>query len=103
VTYPAVVAADADLELVARSDFKPKLTLAELGAAGFAVQLPAGGGEVAVAEDTLAAVARLEEQDGYRYWITFDNFYVITRYNRSPLYAMAVHELSEAILAGYAQ
>ena len=111
VTYPAVVAADADLELVARSDFKPKLTLAELGAAGFAAQLPAGfaaqlpagGGEAAVAEDTPAAVARLEEQDGYRYWITFDNFYVITRYNRSPLYAMAVHELSEAILAGYAQ
>jgi membrane-bound lytic murein transglycosylase B len=101
VTYPAVVAADADLSLVARSDFKPKQPLEALGAAGFAARLPAAAGEPA--EGTLAAVARLEEQEGASYWITFDNFYVITRYNRSPLYAMAVFELSEAIRAGFAQ
>jgi membrane-bound lytic murein transglycosylase B len=105
VTYPAVVAADADLSLVARKDFKPKLTLEELGAAGFALRLPTAAGAAAAgaAGDSPAAVARLEEQDGESYWITFDNFYVITRYNRSPLYAMAVYELSEAIRAGFAQ
>ena len=32
-----------------------------------------------------------------RYFYTHENFYVITRYNHSVLYAMAVHDLSQAI------
>ncbi|MFT4629425.1 MAG: membrane-bound lytic murein transglycosylase B [Arenicella sp.] len=40
------------------------------------------------------------EQNGaqlLRYFFTHENFYVITRYNQSVLYAMAVHDLSVAI------
>ena len=90
ITYRAIVAEGADMELVSRRDFKVKKTVDELAAGGFQSTEPVSG-------DILAAVARLEEEEGYSYWLTFKNFYVITRYNRSPLYAMAVFELSEAI------
>ncbi len=50
--------------------------------------------------DGVSKVAFLEYDQGparKEYWIGFDNFYVITRYNRSPLYAMAVYQLSGEI------
>jgi membrane-bound lytic murein transglycosylase B len=50
--------------------------------------------------DLPAAVLKLAEKDRNTYWLTFQNFYVITRYNRSPRYAMAVYELSQEIKKG---
>lgn len=47
-----------------------------------------------------ALLVALQGQDGPEYWVGFQNFYVITRYNRSAMYAMAVYQLSEAIAAG---
>ena len=37
-------------------------------------------------------------KDGPVYRVGFNNFYVITRYNRSPMYAMAVHDLGQAVV-----
>ncbi len=47
--------------------------------------------------ETQVALLQLDDSDGPEQWVTFNNFYVITRYNRSPLYAMAVYQLSEEI------
>jgi len=50
-----------------------------------------------LSSDTPATLIELEMADGKAYWIGLNNFYVITRYNRSPLYAMAVTQLADAI------
>nr|VFJ56435.1 MAG: membrane-bound lytic murein transglycosylase B [Candidatus Kentron sp. DK] len=47
------------------------------------------------------ALISLETETGPAYWIGQQNFYVITRYNHSNLYAMAVYQLAEAIRKNY--
>lgn len=46
-----------------------------------------------------AMLFELEQESGPEYWVGFKNFYVITRYNRSNMYAMAVHQLGHEIAA----
>jgi len=46
-----------------------------------------------------AVVVALDGDAGREYWLGYRNFYVITRYNRSPMYAMAVWQLAQAISA----
>jgi len=45
------------------------------------------------------ALIELELKSGHEYWVGLQNFYVITRYNHSQLYAMAAYQLSQEILA----
>lgn len=49
-----------------------------------------------------ALVIKLEQTDKDEYWLGLNNFYVITRYNRSPLYAMAVYQFSQELEQAYA-
>lgn len=59
-----------------------------------------GKGVVAsVALDGNGAVSllALDAQGGYEYWLGLANFYVITRYNHSTYYAMAVHQLAQSV------
>ena len=72
-------------------DWTPSHTLAELAARGYqpltAVQ----------AANATATPITLEGSDGKQYWLGFQNYYAITRYNISKMYAMAVFQLSQAI------
>jgi len=46
-----------------------------------------------------ATLLELEGANGHEVWIVFENFYVISRYNKSPLYTLATFQLSQAIAA----
>src|SRR5690348_5478733 len=50
-----------------------------------------------------ASLLTLQGDEGSEYWLTFQNFYVITRYNKSPRYAMAVMQLAQQIEQGASQ
>lgn len=47
-----------------------------------------------------AALFRMEGDNGAEYWLGLHDFYVITRYNHSRLYALAVWQLGQAIRSG---
>ena len=72
------------------SGLKPTRTAGDLRALGIAV--PAK-----VSDDEPASLHRFEAADGVQYWVGLGDFYVITRYNHSRMYALAVFELAEAI------
>lgn len=68
----------------------PDYSLGELAARGYRPLEP-------VAADAKATLVTLDGSDGKQYWLGFQNYYAITRYNNSKMYAMAVHQLSQAI------
>jgi membrane-bound lytic murein transglycosylase B len=71
---------------------KPDMTLLQLKQAGYQADAP-------WSLATKAFPFTVEADDGQQVWLATNNFYVITRYNASYLYAMAVNEISERIKA----
>jgi membrane-bound lytic murein transglycosylase B len=69
---------------------KAEETVAALSDRGvmFATELPG---------DSAAQLLTLEGPDGDEHWVGFHNFFVITRYNRSVMYALAVYQLGHEI------
>jgi membrane-bound lytic murein transglycosylase B len=74
----------------APDDFTPKYTLAELEQKGYRPKVSLG-------REINGSLLSLDGPQGTEDWIVFQNFYSITRYNRSPMYALAVYQLAEAI------
>jgi membrane-bound lytic murein transglycosylase B len=76
--------------------YKPSLSREELVVAGVSLEnLPSGSDKV--------ALISLTQKKGEEYWLTRQNFYSITRYNHSRMYAMTVKQLAELIRQGYEQ
>ena len=89
---PVVVRARAKGEYnreLLNDSLKPKHTVASLA--------PEGYTPVPSLEEQTANMIRLKGQYGTEFWMGLHNFYVITRYNHSRLYAMAVWQLSQEI------
>ena len=88
VALPATARQDYDVSLI-DAVLKPAYTVGKIEGAGFipTQQLPA---------DARATIMGLQGEEGMEFWIGLYNFYVITRYNHSHLYGMAVFQLSES-------
>ncbi len=92
VTARAQISGEGYQEALA-AGIKPLLTMAEMKQLGVTPLVESTD----IASDKLAALLVLEGKDGPEYWFGFNNFYVITRYNRSTYYAMSVLQLAEEI------
>ena len=72
-----------------KSGFKYKYSLSNLARNGLKPAYPGVSGMV--------NMVKLRVSRGNEYWVGGNNFYVITRYNHSSHYAMAVHQLAQEI------
>jgi membrane-bound lytic murein transglycosylase B len=78
-------AADLDGRKLALSE-----TVGSLNAKGVSFDSP-------LPAEAPAILVAVDETDGVHWRVGYNNFYVITRYNHSALYAMAVYELATAV------
>lgn len=73
-----------------RNTLEPSETVASLSRKGamFVTDLPG---------DSKGELLTYKGADGLEHWVGFHNFFVITRYNRNVMYALAVHQLGQEI------
>ena len=75
---------------IVKKGIRPRSTVNELAKSGIRAKSKVAG-------DEKAALIELKQKKGHEYWLGLSNFYVITRYNHSQHYAMAVYQLSQEI------
>ena len=92
VTHPLAVTNPSGLDQMS-AGFKLSYSWDDLKAAGLSASVP-------LPDATPVALIKLQQQESADYWVGLKNFYVITRYNHSDMYAMAVYQLSQQIKDG---
>lgn len=90
VVAPAIVGSN-HIQVLVKKGYKPHSTVAELSKRGATAKRK-------LDPKAMGALIEFKTLAGREYWIGLNNFYVITRYNHSPLYAMAVYQLGQAII-----
>ena len=95
VVLKATLAEQHDPE-VFEAGLKPRWTVAELAEKGLRPRAK-------VDASAPASAVRFLGDEGEEYWLGLHNFYVITRYNHSAMYAMAVYQLSQLLEQRFAQ
>jgi membrane-bound lytic murein transglycosylase B len=90
---PVLVEASVDADKAAALDGR-KLALDETVAS---LQAKGVNFETLMPPQTPAMLIAVDEPDGLHWRVGYNNFYVITRYNHSALYAMAVYDLAVAV------
>ena len=93
VTHKVDVHGENYKSLITKS-LKPSHTQLELLLNG--VVLP-----TKIKKDLKGKLLQLKKLHNPEYWVAWNNFYVITRYNHSALYSMAVYQLSQKIKQGF--
>jgi membrane-bound lytic murein transglycosylase B len=88
IGVPALTAAPPEPAFL-EAGIRPSLSVATLAEKGITGEAPPTA--------TVTLVDLVSPGRDTEYWLGFENFYVITRYNRSSFYAMAVFQLAEAI------
>ena len=73
-----------------KNSLKTEETVESLSRSGVMFATDLGG-------DARGSLLKFDGADGDEYWVGFHNFFVITRYNRSVMYALAVYQLGREI------
>lgn len=88
IAVPANLPGEPDKAWI-EAGIRPRLKVAELFEKGVLADAPP--------QETVTLVDLVTPGKDTEYWLGFENFYVITRYNRSSFYAMSVFQLAEAL------
>ena len=88
IAVPATTSGTPEAELI-QAGIRPSLKVTDLAGKGISANSDP--------QATAALIDLVSPGRETEYWLGFENFYVITRYNRSSFYAMSVFQLGEEI------
>ncbi|MBL4659792.1 MAG: lytic murein transglycosylase B [Alcanivoracaceae bacterium] len=79
-----------DYKVLQKQKLKPSLTVKQLNDMGYSSKQKLDA-------EAMVTLTQLQQKNHKEYWFGMHNFYVITRYNHSEMYAMAVYQLAQEI------